>query len=56
MAESSEKIKIVEVSRLADGDALITFSDETVVLFHAKFLYEMRGHDGNVEIVDPFEK
>jgi len=48
------KITIVEVSRLAKGDVLITFSDETVVLFHAKFLYDVRSHDSNVEIVDPF--
>ena len=55
MADSSN-IDVVEVSRLAKGDVLITFSDDTVVLFHAKFLYEMRNHDGNVEIVDPFNE
>jgi hypothetical protein len=53
---SSSKIKIQEASRLADGDLLITFSDETTVLFHAKFLYDVRNHDGNVQIVDPFKK
>ena len=55
MADSS-KIEIVEVSRLAKGDIVITFSDDTVVLYHAKFLYDVRSHDSNVEIVDPFKE
>jgi hypothetical protein len=55
MADSST-IKIAEASRLADGDVLIAFSDDTVVLFHAKFLYDVRNHDSNVEIVDPLDK
>lgn len=52
----SSKISIEEVTRMAKGDVLITFSDDTVVLYHAKFLYEMRNHDSNVEIVDPFNQ
>jgi hypothetical protein len=49
-------ITIVEVNLLAKGDVLITFSDDTVVMFLATALYEMRGRDGNVQIVDPFQQ
>ena len=50
----TSKIEIVEASRLEKGDLLVTFSDNTVVLYHAKFLYDVRSHDSNIEIVDPF--
>jgi hypothetical protein len=56
MTNSEKKIKVVESNRLASGDVLITFSDDTVVLFHAQFLYDVRGHESNVQIVDPFKK
>jgi len=49
-------ISIVEVNRLEKGDILVTFSDNSVILYHAKFLYDVRNHDSNVEIVDPFKK
>jgi len=52
----TSRISIIEVNRLEKGDVLITFSDDTVVLYHAKFLYEMRNHDSNIEIVDPFDE
>ncbi|MEO8870712.1 MAG: hypothetical protein ABI357_07760 [Granulicella sp.] len=55
MADPSA-IEIKESSLLSAGDVLITFSDDTVVLFHAGFLYDMRDHDGNIKIVDPFKK
>ncbi|WP_263382735.1 hypothetical protein [Granulicella arctica] len=50
------KLEVVEASRLEKGDLLITFSNDTVVLYHAKFLYDVRNHDSNIEIVDPFEE
>jgi len=50
------KITVKEASRVAEGDLLIKFSDDTVVLFHAKFLYDVRNHGGNVQIVDPFKQ
>ena len=52
----ADGITVVEASRLSDGDLLITFSDNTTVLFHANFLYEVREHDSNVAIVDPFRQ
>ena len=52
----TSKVSIVEASRLEKGDVLITFSNDTVVLFHAKFLYDVRNHDSNIEIVDPFDE
>jgi ethanolamine utilization protein EutQ (cupin superfamily) len=49
-------VTIDEVNMVKEGDLLVKFSDGTVVLFHAKFLYDVRNHDGNVEIVDPFRQ
>ena len=50
----TQTINIIDVSKLVGGDVLITFSDDTTVLFHAQFLYDVREEDGNVSIVDPF--
>ena len=47
---------IINAKTLAEGDLLVTFSDETIVLYHAKFLYDVRNHDSNINIVDPFEE
>lgn len=52
----ASKITIADINRVADGDVLITFSDDTVVLFHAQFLYENRNQDHNLEVVDPFRR
>lgn len=52
----SAKITIADINRVADGDVLITFSDDTIVLFHAKYLYEHRNQDHNLEVVDPFKE
>jgi len=49
-------IKVSEVNRLENGDVVITFSEGSVVLYHAQFLYDVRDHDSNVHIVDPFHK
>jgi hypothetical protein len=50
-------IMITKATRVKKGgDILITFSDDTVVLFHAKFLYDARNHEQNIQIVDPFEQ
>jgi hypothetical protein len=51
-----KKITIVETTTLAEGDILITFSDGTTILYHARFLYDVRNHDHNINIVAPFEQ
>jgi hypothetical protein len=45
----SEPIRVVEVRRFG-ADILVYFSDGTSVIYHARFLYDMRSHDGNVPI------
>lgn len=42
-------IRVVEVNRFG-GDVMVYFSDGTSVIYHAKFLYDVRNHDSNIAI------
>jgi hypothetical protein len=44
-----EPIRITEVNRFGN-DILVYFSDETTVIYHAHFVYDVRNHDHNVPI------
>ncbi|NYF78629.1 hypothetical protein [Granulicella arctica] len=50
----SEQVTVVEANVIKDGDVLITFSNDTIVLYQAEFLYKVRSNVFNVQVVDPF--
>lgn len=47
---SNEPITIVSVDKVSEG-ILVHFSDDSSVLYHAPFLYDVRHDDGNVAVV-----
>ena len=55
LMQSSSDISIATANILAEGDLLITFSDNTAVLFTAPLLYKAQHSAGAIRIVAPFE-
>jgi hypothetical protein len=51
----SPDVTIATANVLAEGDVLITFSDDTTVLYTAPLLYDARNSAGAIRIVAPFE-
>jgi hypothetical protein len=43
----AKSVRVVD-AEVIDGAVLIRFSDHTSALFHAEFLYEVQGDDGNI--------
>ena len=55
MANQHKQINIVSAEPVHNG-IVIHFSDETTILFHTHFLYEVRNQDGNVPLTDMTEE
>ena len=48
-------VTIETANVLSEGDLLVTFSDDTTVLYTAPLLYDARNSNGAIRIVAPFE-
>ena len=49
MSDRKEEIDILDVDRTRDG-IIVTFTNGASALFRPHFLFEMREHDGNVQL------